>query len=268
MGAAHYYYRPCKQFMICIIVVALILCFFPYCSQAENEMTSPEKTIDLSQNSVSAESFSEFYHYALSHFYAKQITKAYNALLYQTRRDNFRGYCAMYVNNLLVYFGINHAYIKGNANVLFSLYDAKSYTDNGYFIETLSAKEYTLSDALLALSASESPIENILVVFSKGATEKGREFGHVFYVNAIIGNQVIFSESSPFVLSDDTVIQDGKPIIMSINQVCNKYEFYKFEGTIHFTSLSMPHSFTEFWYGARCNYSPLQASGSRRALFM
>lgn len=232
-----------------LLLINISLLFFQ-ASSAETALFYDE------ENSVSAtfsaSDFARLYKLSLVDFYRGQISKAYKTLLRNTRRENFRGYCAMYVNNLLVYYGVNDTYIKGNANTLFSLYSKKSYTDTGYFIESVSAKEYTLKEAL-TLYATDSPTEIILVVFSKGATEKGKEFGHVFYVNAIIGDTVVFSESAPFAI-DNEIIPEGSPIVCSIDQICEKYKYYKFEGILHFVSLSEPPFFLSHWRDIKCRH--------------
>lgn len=253
--------NPIKITVLFLSFVLFLSCFgFSYANEPDNERND----IDISFfSSPTSESFNLIYYNSLKKYYFDQIEKAYRHLLISARRENFRGYCAMYVNNLLVYFGINKTYIKGNANTLFSLYSSKSYTDNGYFIEAISAKEHSLKEALSMISETNAPAEKIMVLFSKGATEKGKEFGHVFYVNAIINDEVIFSESSPSIFPDRTV-SDGKPMALSIKEVCEKYEYYKFEGIICFTSISEHPSYTELWNKMRCCYTVADTLRYRR----
>lgn len=247
-------YQISKKLFAILVCVSLLFVFCAFSHDNLSGNSAAEREPLEIPSSFSSENFSLLYKRSLIRFYCKQIRIAYHNLLLITRRDNFRGYCAMYVNNLLVYYGVNRDYIKGNANVLFSLYSGKSYTDSGYFIESISAKDYSLHEALSLFSMSESPEEMILVVFSKGATEKGKEFGHVFFVNAIIGDTVIFSESSPSIFEDGTV-PDGCPLILSIDQVCDKYAYYKFEGIIHFSSFSEPPLYANFWKNKACHFS-------------
>lgn len=246
-------------FFVCIMFLA----FGPGSVFAVSSDNDLDREIIQNDFSVSRDKFTSFYENSLIRFYFKQVDKAYRDLLISTRRDNFRGYCAMYVNNLLVYFGINHNYIKGNANTLYSQYSAMSYTDNGYFIESISAKEHTLKESLALLSDPECPVEKILVIFSKGATEKGKEFGHVFYVNALIEDTVVFSESSPSIFPDRTV-PDGKPMALTIDDICNKYDYYKFEGIIYFSSISEEPSYSDYWYNASCRYALADVCHYRR----
>lgn len=234
----------------------LSFCGFSYSRNLNTQFTEADYEIP---SSFTAENFYRMHAHRLIRYYCKRVEAAYRHLIRITRRDNFKGYCAMYVNNLLVYYGINSEYVKGDANVLYSKYSSKSYTDNGYFIEAISAKDYTLREALLLYTQAGSPSENILVIFSKGATEKGKEFGHVFYVNCIIGNTVVFSESAPSVFETVTV-PEGAPLVCSIDEVCEKYANYKFEGLIHFTSLSEPPAYIEYWHEKNCKYTFLRSA--------
>lgn len=246
---------------IALLLAVMLICTYGVFADDENTNSSGISSYDSLDLALSPVDFSSLYKLSLERFYAKQIETAYQALLKTTNREDFRGYCAMYVNNLLVYFGINSSYIKGNANLLYSLYSAKSYTDNGFFVEDYSAKNYSLKDALSLFTDSDTPEERILVIFSKGATEKGKEFGHVFYVNAILGDKVIFSESSPSIFTD-RVVQDGKPLILTVDEVCEKYAYYKFEGVIQFTSFSEPSSFIHHLRERDCRYLlPLSTHG-------
>lgn len=237
-----------KIVIVFILIIGLAMPFFSVRSESADPIA-----VEQDCTEVSADSFSALYKLGLIRFYKKQISSAYESLLQSTHRDDFKGYCAMYANNLLVYFGINKTYIKGNANSLYSIYSPKSVTDNGFFVEEFPAKKYSLKEALSLFSCFEAPQEKFLVIFSQGATEKGKEFGHVFYVNGIIGDTVVFSESSPSFFSKNTV-PEGEPLILTIDEVCEKYAYNKFEGIIHFSSLSEPPSFTDFWRGKTCRY--------------
>ena len=173
----------------------------------------------------------------LERLYSTDIREAYRAVLKSTNRENFRGYCAMYVNNLLVYYGINRSYIKGNANVLYGIYSRKQETDGGYTVEATPMRSSNMEEILLSLSADGTPREFYLLAFSKGQTEKGKEFGHSVFINVVIGDTVVYSESAP-VQHGDVYIQDGDPVVCSVAELVNRYRYCKPDGIVHFVPQS------------------------------
>lgn len=205
-----------------VLAASLLLC--PV-SLAERTEDTPEKA---------PLSMAEMYGEALMNACLSEVREAYAAVLKAANRKDFKGYCAMYVNRLLVHFGINVEYIKGDANRLYGIYSHMEETDGGYKIKLYPARQYSLEEALGTILAENDQPRHIMAVFSKGVTEKGQEFGHVVYINCIANGQVVYSESSPYRVDNTTVVEQGEPLVCSVGEFAERYRYYKADGVVWF----------------------------------
>jgi len=171
---------------------------------------------------------------------SEQITKTYQTALNNTGQTSFEGACAWYVNWQLVILGINANYIGGDGNLEYDNYKDLSESSGGYTITAYPANEYTLSEALNAITANDTiDAYNILIGFEKTIESSGlgEIYGHTCFIHAIIDGNVYFSESYDLTINGQ-YYTEGSAIICSIQQFCNYYStsWTTLDGVIKFSS--------------------------------
>lgn len=161
-----------------------------------------------------------------------RVVDTYRAALERAELETFAGWCAKSVNNHLMVLGINTRYIPCNGNAEWESYAYRQMTSGGYPIRTYAATDYTLKKALRAAAQSDHT-SNIMVCFQEGRTNKGKRYGHTFYIHTILDGMVYFAESFrtdwPF-----GTIEEGNLIKVSIEDLCSYYDICGFEGLVQF----------------------------------
>lgn len=146
-------------------------------------------------------------------------------------RSSFKGYCGLMASHQLYNLGINKTLVVKNGNNQFDLYLPMEVSSGGYFINAYPSEEYTLENALNAVSDfGNKAVFNVLVCFQWTNTEAGSKYGHVMLINGIVDGYVYFIESflTPFG-------PEGALLICSIEDFVAYYDGWTlFEGIIHF----------------------------------
>lgn len=155
---------------------------------------------------------------------------------YRSRRtagvSSFHGKCGMMVGHQLYNLGINTKLRSFNGNDHYDYYEGRKVTSGGYYIQTYSSEQYTLGQALQALSHNGTwNVRNVLVGFQWTKTEAGRKYGHAMFINGIIDGQVYFVESFDCPLGG----AEGQVIRCSIKEFAKYFDRWtQFEGLVHF----------------------------------
>lgn len=147
------------------------------------------------------------------------------------RRSSFHGWCGLMVSHQLKELGINKKRVSLNGNDQYDYYCDMEMTTGGYYINAYDAADYSLKEALLAVSRDgKRDVRNIMVGFQWTNTSAGRYYGHVLFINGIIDGTVYFVESFDFHFGDE-----GTVISCSIDTFVDFFDKWtSFEGLIHF----------------------------------
>ena len=149
-------------------------------------------------------------------------------------KTSFYKFCGEYVNYQIIELGIGTSRADsngGDGKDQFGFWSKKTTSPGGYGIKAYSSSDYSLKEALTAISnAYPDGAYNILISYKNGTP------GHVNFIHAILDGKVYFSDSfSQWVGS--THYQEGEPIVCSISKFSEQYEKalgYPFIGAIHF----------------------------------
>lgn len=146
--------------------------------------------------------------------------------------DSFAGHCGKMTSYQIWKQGINSYLYSTDGNKQFDTYKDKAKSTGGYYISAYSAEEYTLSEALNAISKNGTKdVYNILVGFQWTETEAGAMYGHAVFVNGILDGMVYFVESFYTSLAG----AEGNVIVCSIDQFEDFFDDWtEFEGVIYF----------------------------------
>ena len=149
-----------------------------------------------------------------------------------TGMPSLNGYCGKMVSHQLWHMGINNGLVSNHGNKQYDMYAKMRRTGGGFYTGEYPATEYSLKEALEAISHDgELDVYNILVGFEWTNTEAGGKYGHVMVINGILNGKVYFMESF-----DTRFAPEGSVNICTIEEFANLYKSWTtFEGAIHFT---------------------------------
>ena len=150
------------------------------------------------------------------------------------RRGSFQGWCGLMVSHQLKVLGINAKRISQNGNDQYDYYYDKETTNGGYYIQAYDVAQYSLEEALMAVSQNgKRDVRNVMVGFQWTNTAAGRYFGHVVLINGIIDGTVYFVES--FYCPVGKGGEEGTVLSCSIKEFAAYFDKWTtFEGLIHF----------------------------------
>lgn len=162
----------------------------------------------------------------------QNIEDHYAKTLEANETDTLNGWCGVLASYQLYYLGVNSYPIMANGNDQYDLYLEKNYTDNGYRIKRYPAEEYTLEEALNAITHGGIwNAYNILVGFQATNTEAGSQFGHAVVIYGIVDGKVYFTES----FGTSFVADEGVPGVCTISQFAAMYDSWtQLEGVVLF----------------------------------
>lgn len=164
----------------------------------------------------------------------ERIREMYQAALDRSGRESFRGYCGAYINQLMMVYGINSEYVKGNGNQIFDNYMDLETTTGGYTVTAYSCKEYTLEEALEEISYVDEIAHNIVIGFTYSPnSEAGKKYGHCIYIDTLMNGMVYYSESYR-IHNGEEYIQSGEPIVRTLEEFVTFYQHYKLDGVLYF----------------------------------
>ncbi|MBE6926742.1 MAG: hypothetical protein E7461_07870 [Ruminococcaceae bacterium] len=161
----------------------------------------------------------------------QMITKTYKRLRASNGYDSYHGYCGKMAAYTLYYLGVDKKVHVHNGKDEYDAYKDLEVTTGGYMVETYPAAEYTLEEALNAISEGGTrDVYNILAGFQRTKTAAGKKYGHAVVIYGILNGNVYFTESFQHL-----GVAEGKPIVCSIKEFAKSYrDWTTFEGVIHF----------------------------------
>ncbi|MBE6943368.1 MAG: hypothetical protein E7453_03800 [Ruminococcaceae bacterium] len=161
----------------------------------------------------------------------QMITKTYRRLRATNGYDSYNGYCGKMAAYTLYYLGVDKKVHVHNGKDEYDAYKNLDKTTGGYMVETYPAADYTLEEALNAISEGGTrDVYNILVGFQRTNTAAGKKYGHAVVIYGILNGNVYFTESFQHM-----GVAEGKPIVCTIKEFVKSYrDWTTFEGVVHF----------------------------------
>ena len=183
-----------------------------------------------------------------------QIRTLYRKTLWGSGKSSLHGYCGTMVNWHLYLLGITDRVTGNDGNTQYDYYSPLEYTSGGYRVRAYSASDYTLEDALNAITYNGTrDAYNLVICFQRTNTSAGRRYGHALVVHAILDGTVYYSESYSTTL-DGQYYPEGSPIACSISDFARYYiSWTEFEGVLHFGLKT---------YAESCEYFPAYSNVS------
>lgn len=162
----------------------------------------------------------------------RNITSHYYRTLSIYGGETLKGLCGGLASYQLYFLGVNSSPVMADGKNQYDLYAGKSYTDNGHQIRSYSAQDYSLEEALNAITHGGTwNAYNILIGFQTTDTEAGSQYGHAVVIYGIVDGMVYFTES----YSTTYVGAAGNPGVCTISQFAELYDCWaQFEGAILF----------------------------------
>ncbi len=163
----------------------------------------------------------------------REVRRIYSKCLDSAGKTSFYGYCGQMTSMQLYHLGITDGGDGSfDGNQQFDYYSASPVTTGGYRTTSYSAKEYTLEEALNAITRNGTRnASNILIGFEATNTEAGSVYGHALVIHRIVNGTIYYVENYATSLAGP----EGNVIACSISQFV---EFYKdwtvFDGAVHF----------------------------------
>ena len=162
----------------------------------------------------------------------RNITSHYYRTLSIYGGESLKGFCGGLASYQLYFLGVNSYPVMADGKNQYDCYAGKSYTDTGYQIRSYSAQDYSLEEALNAITHGGTwNAYNILIGFQTTDTEAGSQYGHAVVIYGIIDGMVYFTES----FNTTYVGAAGNPGVCTISQFAALYDSWaQFEGAILF----------------------------------
>lgn len=160
-----------------------------------------------------------------------ETRRSYTRSLRTAKKTSFSGYCGMLASHQLWHMDINSWCASYNGKDQYDAYCTEEVTSGGYYIRPYSAIDYSLEEALNAISQNGTKdVKNILVGFQRTKSEAGKKYGHAMVINSILDGTVYFVESSRTGFG-----LEGQVITCTISEFAEYYDrSMTFEGIIHF----------------------------------
>lgn len=164
-----------------------------------------------------------------------QITAIYKKAKARSRKSSFTGYCASLVNWQTYLLGIDSSLRHCNGKDEYNVRSAEEKTATGYYTRCFSDKNYTLEQALNAITMNgQRNAYNLVVGFQWTNTNGGKRFGHTVFIHAVIDGVVYYVESDPIRVAGKYYAA-GKIITVSIAQFAADYKGWAdFEGIVEY----------------------------------
>lgn len=165
----------------------------------------------------------------------QEVRRIYRKCLATSGKTSFHGFCGLMTSLQLYHLGITDGSDGSfNGKDQFDYYSSMPITTGGYRAASYSAKEYTLEEAINAISSNGTRnVSNILVGFEATNTEAGSMYGHALVIHRIVNGTVYYVENYATSMAGP----EGNVIACSINTFANYYAGWTtFDGAVHFGS--------------------------------
>lgn len=162
-----------------------------------------------------------------------EVRRVYMKCLESAGKESFVGFCGLMTSLQLWHLGINKELVSTyDGKMQFDAYASNSVTSGGYHITAYPAPEYTLDQAINAITRNGTKdAENILVGFESTSTEAGSIYGHALVIHTIMDGMVYYVENYATSMAGE----EGNVIVCSIDEFVRFYEDWTvLDGVIHF----------------------------------
>lgn len=165
----------------------------------------------------------------------KQITTLYAKAKARSGKESMSGYCAALVNWQLYLLGIDSSLKHCNGKDEYNIRSAEEKTESGYYTRCFSCEDYSLEEALNAITMDgQRNAYNLVVGFQWTKTDAGKRYGHTCFISAIIDGVVYFVESDPIHIAG-RYYSSGKAITATIAEFAADYKSWTaFEGIVEY----------------------------------
>ncbi len=217
----------------CLAVFALVICLMMLPALVSDVSAHGFEAVENDTTSVGTV-YPEEVHYTGEELLAR-IREGYEGAKRVTGFRGFQGRCSTLVNGTIVAMGISTEYHSCDGRDVYNIYEDMSRTDCGYDVVCYSAQDYSLADALYAVSENGTKnVYNLVVGWQGGRTGASSAYGHTVFLQGIVDGNVYFCESFGLKLAG-TYYSEGEPIVCTIAEFAeyfNKWAY--FEGIVHF----------------------------------
>lgn len=216
--------RGCRCIMACAMAIAMLSATKISVAAAEAETANTYTEVTETQTGITGEELIE------------QINQTYSAALALSGRRSFYNHCSTMVNCTTVALGLQNERYSCNGNGEYDLYENIDQTDCGYDVTRYSASDYTLKEALNAISEDGTKdVTNIIIGWQSGSTYASSRYGHTCFIHGIVDGKVYFYESYGLSIGG-TYYKEGAPIVCTIDEFADYYNSWaRFEGAVHFS---------------------------------
>lgn len=165
----------------------------------------------------------------------KQIESTYRSAQWGSGKSSFNGYCGSLVNWQTYILGIDQNLYGCDGKNEYDLYSQLGMTTGGYRVKSYPASQYTLKEALNAITKNGTvDAYNIMVGFQRTNTQQGSIYGHAMLIHGIIDGVVYFMECYSTSLGG-RYWPEGAAISCSIDTFCDYYNRWTvFDGIAYF----------------------------------
>lgn len=162
----------------------------------------------------------------------KQVQSMYGRVQRAAGQWDLSKLCGTKVGYELYYLGITETPLILDGRDQFDAYREKEFTSGGHRVRAYSAYEYSLRDALYAVTnGGTKDVYNILIGFNWTNSAAGRRYGHAVVIHAILDGIMYFSEG--FNTAHDNGV--GTPSVCTIDAFTADYgRWSSFEGLVWF----------------------------------
>ena len=178
----------------------------------------------------------------------QQLVTMYQDILVRTEKESLSGFCATLVSWELFLSGVSGEFLRGDGKDQYDNYKDMEKTAGGYYVLPFSAEEYTLKEALLAITQNGTrDVGPVLIGFEKTRSPEGALYGHTVFIGGIIEGNVYYVESNDYTVAG-VEYAEGTPVVCTIDQFAYQYSGWTtFEGAIEFSQTR---------YREECEYIP------------
>ncbi|MBO5317764.1 MAG: hypothetical protein J6A74_04910 [Oscillospiraceae bacterium] len=164
---------------------------------------------------------------------ASKTRWVYRKSLASASVESFKGYCGKLAAHQLYHLGVTRYAEIRNGKDHYDYHVANPVSSGGCYVSAYSAEEYTLEEALNAVSDNGTrDVYNILLGFQWTSTEAGGLYGHAGVITGIEDGIVYMTEGYYTPMAGE----EGNLIRCSIPEVAAFYDSWTvFEGLIHFS---------------------------------
>lgn len=173
----------------------------------------------------------------------QDIVDDYVSILRYTNMDSLAGWCGLMASWQMYFLGINSWVVGHHGKDQYDAYENVTVTSGGHRAKAYSARDYTLEEALNAVSKNGSwDVYNILVGFQKTGTQLGSIYGHSLVIYAILDGIVYYTEGYNTAMG-----RAGTPFQVSIEEFVDYYDDWTvFEGLVVFGKKGYVANCTEY----------------------